>query len=263
MKVSKIMEDLFSLAEKREYSTEGDILKAGDKDREVSKVAVTMFPTVKVIKEAAEWGAELLITHEPLYFIGRGQINEEDKVSLLKRKIVEESGLTIYRFHDHPHYTTPDIIAAGEFKALGLEGELETTDVFDLVRLHLKEPVTALELAKIIEEKLNVKHVRICGQRDIKSKVLSGVFGAGGAVAFDELKRDESEIVLVGETCEWCYAEYAREAALLGLNKTLMILGHVGSERDGMVYTAEILKNMHPELEVKYFECEEVYTYTD
>ncbi len=41
-----------------------------------------------------------------------------------------------------------------------------------------------------------------------------------------------------------------------------MVLGHVGSERDGMKYTVDIIKNNHPELGVKYIECEEVYTYT-
>ena len=40
-------------------------------------------------------------------------------------------------------------------------------------------------------------------------------------------------------------------------------MGHIGSERDGMKYTTDLLKQMHPELEVKYFECSEVYTYTD
>lgn len=63
--------------------------------------------------------------------------------------------------------------------------------------------------------------------------------------------------------CEWSHCEYVRDAAQLGYKKAILILGHIGSERDGMVYTADILKKMHPELEVKYFESEEVYTYTD
>ena len=263
MKAKDIMNDLFSLALEREYWVEGDSLKAGNSEAEVKKVAVTMFPTVKVIKESAEWGADLLIVHEPLYYSDTNELCENDKVAIAKKKIVDESGLTIYRFHDHPHYTVPDIIAAGEFKAMGLKGKLETTNVFDLVRFHLEEPITAYELAKLIEEKMGVKHVRICGATDIPSTILSGVFGSGGKPTFSELKSDEGEIVLAGETCEWAYAEYARDAAELGFNKSLLILGHAGSERDGMIYTAEILKNMHPELDVKYFECGEVYTYTD
>ena len=70
-------------------------------------------------------------------------------------------------------------------------------------------------------------------------------------------------MVLTGEACEWNLAEYARDCAQLGYKKALIIMGHIGSERDGMVYTADLLKDMHPELDVQYFECGEVYTYTD
>ena len=62
---------------------------------------------------------------------------------------------------------------------------------------------------------------------------------------------------------EWSLGEYARDAAQLGYKKALLILGHEGSERAGMVYTADILREMYPDLEVQYFECGEVYTYTD
>ena len=40
-------------------------------------------------------------------------------------------------------------------------------------------------------------------------------------------------------------------------------MGHVGSERAGMVHTADLLSEMLPEVEVKYFEGGEVFTYTD
>ena len=41
--------------------------------------------------------------------------------------------------------------------------------------------------------------------------------------------------------------------------------GHdtVDSVRDGMIYVADLLKETIPELDVRYIECGEVYTYTD
>lgn len=257
MKAIELMEELFSLALEREYNPLCDSCKSGDPEIEIKKVAVTMFPTVNVIKEAKEWGADLLIVHEPLYYNYKD--GEPDYIIKEKMKLVEESGLTIYRYHDHPHYTVPDVIAAGEFKYLGLKGNLETTDVFDLVRLHLDTPLTALELSDIIKEKLNIKYVRIAGTLDKPSTVISGMFGAPGNLVERELKNENSQIIIVGETCEWAYAEYVRDADQLGYNKTLIVLGHVGSERDGMKYTADIIKEKHPELTVKYIECEEVY----
>ena len=263
MKVNHIMNDLFSLAYKKDFPDTCDTCKAGDPEADVTRVAVTMFATPEVIRQAADWGAQLLITHEPTYHTIPEDILSHDKVDMEKRRLLEQSGMILYRFHDHPHYTFPDIIAAGELEKLNLDAALEYTDIFDCVRLHLNTPLTPVELAKIIEQRLGIKHIRICGARDLKCDVVSGMFGAPGNSVLNELQRDESQIVLAGETCEWLIGEYARDAAQLGYRKALLIMGHVGSERDGMEYTARLLKERHPELDVKYFECGEVYTYAD
>ena len=49
----------------------------------------------------------------------------------------------------------------------------------------------------------------------------------------------------------------------MGHHKAILVLGHIGSERDGMKYAAQILKDRQPQLDVRYFECGEVYTYSD
>ena len=260
MKANEIIEKLFGLANERDYSTSGDICLNGDPEAETEKVAVAMFGTPEVIKEAKAWGAQLLIVHEPVYH-NKPDVN--DPLDMEKRKFIDETGLTVYRYHDHTHHTSPDIIAMGELKKLDLNGRIETTDVFDLVRLHLENPMTPVELAKAIEEKLGIKHVRICGVRDIPCTVVSCMFGAPGNLAYEELKNEASEIVVVGETTEWLLGEYTRDAAQLGHKKALLILGHAGSERDGMVYATEILSDMFPEVTFKYIEGGELYTYTD
>lgn len=261
MKAIEIMNELFALAGEGDYTNTCDTLKAGDPNRETKKVALTMFATPKVVTEAKSWGAELLIVHEPTYYNHMDEHSEE-KIECEKRRLIEESGLTIYRYHDYAHATSPDVIAAGMLRQFDLRGQIEYTDVSDLVRIHLDTPMTPLELAKVIEERCGIKHLRICGAGDAPLRVISCMFGTPGGV-FEELKSDQCEILLTGEACEWMLGEYARDAAQLGYKKALIIMGHIGSERDGMKYTAEILKEKHPELLVKYFECGEVYTYTD
>ena len=261
MKANEIIEDLFKLANELDYARTCDTLKAGHPETETDKVAISMFATPDVVRQAKEWGAQLLIVHEPTYYNHMDEHSDE-KIECAKRNLIEDSGLTVYRFHDHPHRTTPDLIAAGQLEAFGLKGTVEYTDVFDLVRVHLDEPMTPVELAKLIEERCGIKHLRICGARDAKCSVVSGMFGTPGRV-FEELKNDKCEILLTGEACEWSLGEYARDAAQLGYKKALIIMGHIGSERDGMKYTAKLLKKLHPKLDVKYFECGEVYTYTD
>ncbi len=261
MKAREIIEKLFTFGSDFNYTETCDTLKCGNPDAEVTKVAVAMFPTVKLIKEAKEWGAELLIVHEPAYYNHMDEHSDES-VETKKRELLESTGMTMYRFHDHPHRNYPDLIAEGEFKYMGLDAEIEFTREFDLVRAKLNKPTTPVELAKLIEERLGLKHLRICGTRDVPCTNLSAMFGAPGDV-MHELSRPETEMLLIGETCEWRLGEYARDASQLGINKSLIIMGHVGSERAGMVHTADLLAALVPDVEVKYFECGEVFTYTD
>ncbi len=258
MTAREIMEKLFSLAEPKDFSGSCDTCKAGDPERAVERVAVTMFPTPEVVRQAAQWGAELLIVHEPMYYNHMDE-HGSDPVEIAKRALVEESGMTIWRFHDHPHATRPDMIAAGQMRALGLEGSMQLTDRFDLVRFITDTPITPAALLERMKEKWGLQHIRLCGSRQTPCKRISCMFGAPGKGVFDELKDPESEIVLVGETTEWSVGEYARDAHQLGLTKALFILGHEGSEREGMVYAADLLQQMCPQLRVRYFESEEVY----
>ena len=45
-----------------------DCLKIGDPECEVAKIATTLTATPDVIRAAGEWGAQLLITHEPTFY---------------------------------------------------------------------------------------------------------------------------------------------------------------------------------------------------
>ena len=261
MKAAEIMNDLFSLSGPLWDERTCDTCKAGDPNAEVTKVAVSMFATVDIVRQAKEWGAQLLIVHEPTYY-NHWDEHSDDYFEAAKRRLIEESGLTIYRFHDHPHCTDPDIITAGEINYLGLGCTLEKTDVFDLTRLHLTTPMPPRQLAKHIEDTLGVAHVRIAGAADALCTSISLMVGTPGGLE-QELLRPATEIIITGEICEWALGEHVRDAAQLGYRKAILVLGHIGSERDGMKYTALILKERQPQLDVRYFECGEVYTYSD
>lgn len=261
MKAYEIMNDLFSLAGPLHVDRTCDTCKAGNPNTEVSKVAVSMFATVDIVRQAQEWGAQLLIVHEPTYY-NHFDEHSADPFECEKRRLIDQSGLTIYRFHDHPHFTDPDIITTGELKYLGLDCTVEQTDIFDLTRLHLAAPMTPRQLAKYIEDHLGIAHVRIAGAADASCTTVSLMMGTPGGLE-DEMLRDDTEIILTGETSEWGLGEHVRDAALLGHRKAILVLGHIGSERDGMKYTAELLQQRQPQLDVRYFECGEVYTYSD
>ena len=259
MKAYEIMDILFSLADMGGFENTCDTLKCGNAEKDVKRAAVTMFPTVEVIRKASEWGAELLVVHEPLYYNHMDK-HSDDRVEVKKRELLENSEMTVYRYHDHSHIARPDMISIGMFESLGLSGKYEY-ESDGLVRYHLCEEITPRELAAHMEKRLGIKNLRIAGSIDTPCRVLSGKFGSPGGVG-RELRSDKCEIMLIGEVCEWADCEYARDAAQLGLRKAIIAMGHIPSEREGMKYIAGILKDKCPELDVKYFESGEVFDYT-
>ena len=261
MKAYEIMEDLFSLSGPLFSERTCDTIKAGDPNAEVTKVAVSMFATVDIVRQAKDWGAELLIVHEPTYY-NHWDNHTDDFFEMEKRRLIEASGLTIYRFHDHPHCTDPDIITVGEIQYLGLDCSIEESPDRYPTRLRLTAPMPPRQLAKHIEDKLGIAHVRIAGAADVPCTSVSLMVGTPGGLEA-ELLRPGTEIILTGEICEWGLGEHVRDAAQMGYRKAILVLGHIGSERDGMKYTAEVLKERQPQLDVRYFECGEVYTYSD
>ena len=56
---------------------------------------------------------------------------------------------------------------------------------------------------------------------------------------------------------------FVRDAAELGLNKSMLLLGHCASERDGMSYLCDLCAGMFPSCECRYFDCGELYTYPE
>ena len=259
MKAIDIMNEIFSWAP-GDYTKTCDTLKAGSPETEVTRVAVCCFNTPQVIRDAAAWGAQLLITHEPTYH-DHWDHEPTTPVAIAKRQLLESTGMTVYRYHDHPHMAPNDLICEGELEALGLEGHSWRGNNLGVTHYMLETPITPRELAKRIEKNFDLAHVRISGTMDEPCTHLVLAWGSPGNM-LDVLAGD-AEIVLTGETCEWREAEYARDAHELGFKKALLVLGHCGSERDGMKYIAKLIQQKFPEIEVQYFRSEEVFAYTD
>lgn len=177
-----------------------------------------------------------------------------------KKAFLEKSGITVFRFHDYAHRMDPDLICRGELHYMELKGEYQKGEHFAVNRFILEEEMTAKELACHLEKKLNLRHIRIAGCSDRKGRSIACCFGTPGHVA-EELEKND--FVLTGEICEWNEGELARDYAQFGYNKAILVMGHIGSERDGMALLREILCKKHPELQTRYFECGELYTYTD
>ena len=89
MNSKELMDELFLMDVTADYTNTRDTFKGGDETRKIKKVGVCMFSPVNVLKEAAEWGADLLIVHESTY-INLGENTQNDAVYLGKKSIVDE-----------------------------------------------------------------------------------------------------------------------------------------------------------------------------
>lgn len=272
MKIKDFMQQIFNFADPDAelYATGKtcDTLKAGDPEKEFNgKVAVTMFATPDVVRAAAAWGASLLIVHEPTYYdhwdskeTFEAQTGFKRVILDMKKKVIDDSGLVIYRFHDHPHHAEKDMISMGEVKYFGLKGRWVKGTQFGVNEFILDEEMNVRDVAKTLEKNLNIKHVRICGANDFPVKTIALVFGTPGNL---ETELGRCDIALTGEICEWSQGEFAIDCAQLGLPKAILVMGHCCSERDGMRLLADAIPGNWEGVEAKYFESGDCYTFTD
>lgn len=261
MKIKDLILELKSLSYWTRERTH-DVVVFGDDDKEIKAVGVCMYPTTSVIKKAIELGVNCLIPHEQLVYTRNN--GEPHHTAKEKLRLLEENDITVFRFHDLAHTTIPDIIFEGGVKWLGLSGKIDCDfihgGVFPTNRFILDEPITARELAKIIEKNYNVPHVRIAGELDKKGRKIACFFGSGGFVMKELEKVD---FVLTGELCEFREAELARDYAEQGYNKAIIVIGHAGSEYAGMKLLTEKLQAKYTEFPIHYIECGDSYTFTD
>ncbi len=231
-----------------------DTCKAGDLSRNVQKLAVCFIATPRVIKQAAAWGADMILTHEPTFYTN-DDTADTDAVTLVKQQLIAEHNIVICRFHDGMHTAFPDPIAEGLVKQASLSGEM-----CDSVHFRLEESMTARELATLLKVRCGLSHVRLIGAPTQPISMLGLYLGApDGNRVMADLKSGQSDCIVIGEVCEWSIGEYVRDAAQLGFARSMIILGHVGAERDGMRLLADRVSVMFPSVETQYFESEEIY----
>ncbi|MBQ4066324.1 MAG: Nif3-like dinuclear metal center hexameric protein [Clostridia bacterium] len=234
-----------------------DRVKIGDPEKEVKKIGTCLTATPDVIRAAGEWGADLLITHEPTFYNHVDEFNEESRLSVMKRRLIEENGLTIYRYHDAMHMAGEDLVNLDFIDKMGWKGEFDG-DVYFVSHT----PLEVRDIVEGIKKNLGLAHPRIVGKTDgCVTKIKLNLGHRGGDSYREFAEGQEWEMVIGGELCEWADGEPVRDAAQFGEQKTLLILGHAGSEKSSMEALARSIDKKFDGAPAKYFECGELYTY--
>jgi len=211
-----------------------DTVKSGNPDQQLTGIVTTFMATVAVIRTAIDKGANLIITHEPTYYNHRDETEwlGDDPVYAYKRKLLEDNQIVVWRFHDYWHQERPDGILHGFLDEVGWQSYLNP----DLENSCIIPQTNLQDLASFFKEKMGLKRTFYVGNGDqscTKIGILPGAWGKDNHIPF---LRKDIEVLVIGEANEWETIEYGRDAALAGMNKGLIVLGHAKSEEPGMYY---------------------------
>lgn len=238
-----------------------DTLLFGKPETEVKGIATTFVATHQVIRQAVDLGVNLLISHEGIFYshVYKTDGLAGDSVYEEKRRLIEDSGIAVFRFHDHWHLLRPDGIMLGLIQALGWQTYVEKHHPsFTILNLPL---IGSEQLARSVKKKLDLPFLRVIGDLSATCNrvgVFVGYRGSGDSV-IPIFQNEDIDLAIVGEGPEWETPEYVRDAVHQGKSKALFVLGHAESEEPGMRYLAELIKNKLPQIPVHFIPERPVY----
>jgi putative NIF3 family GTP cyclohydrolase 1 type 2 len=210
-----------------------------------------MMATLDVIQRAAAAGKNMVITHEPTFWLHQDTVQglEDDATYRFKADFIKKNDMVVFRFHDHWHAHKPDGIATGMTKELGWEKYIDPQNV----RRFVFPDVPLSRFTKEIRTSLHIRTMRVVGDPNLTvSRVAAnwGYLSRESGIAI--LSRPEVDVLICGESREWEGVEYAQDAISAGKKKALIVLGHVVSEQAGMKYCAEWLKTFITDVPVEF-----------
>lgn len=237
-----------------------DRLQFGNPDDAVKGIAVCFLANQAVIEQTARLGANLLISHEGIFYRHRDMGDEQNQDPVFRKKVqtITESGIAVFRVHDSNHRCTPDGIMRGLLRTLSW------TPFETVCHPHysvLEIPVLTLgQILRHIKNSLGLNYLRYMGYTDMPCRRIGLLVGyrGSGETAIPLFHYENLDLIIYGEGPEWETPEYVRDSLQQGLQRGLIVLGHAESETPGMKYLAELLQNEYTEIPVYFLPQEPV-----
>ena len=236
-----------------------DNLIIGSPDTPVRGIATTMMATLDVLERAAAQGKNMIVTHEPTFYLHQDVTTDiqDDPVVQYKRDFCKKNDLVVFRFHDHWHAHHPDGIADGMVRQLGWQKNV--IDPADPKKLTFDGIFLAKWTAQI-QQTLKGRTLRVLGDPDLPVRHVQASWGyasrEGGIKAFSQPGLD---VLICGETREWELVEYCQDSIRMGNRKALVVVGHVLSEQGGMILCADWLRTFVSEVPVEFVPATEPF----
>jgi dinuclear metal center YbgI/SA1388 family protein len=223
-------------------------LVAGHPSAEIRRVMFAVDPTLEVIDEAIEWGAELLITHHPLLLKGVTSVAANTPKGKAVHRLIESGTalLTVHTNGDSAVGGVSDVLA----DALGLENVSPLTPAANglpeegIGRVgDLAEAVTLGDFAARVFGILPsvAGGVRVSGEKDGLVRRIAVCGGAGDSL-FNEVRASGADLFVTADLRHHPASE-AREAAVNG-RPYLIDVSHFASEWLWLPAAADALGNV-------------------
>ncbi len=182
MKAYEIAEIIEKTAPKElAYDWDNPGFQCGGAGAEVKKALLCLDVTPEAVDEAVKTGADMIISHHPMFFRGIKRIDTDTARGAMIAKIIR-AGICVYSAHTNMD-TAPEGLNAELAKICGIKNPeiLERNPCYPDAGLgiigDLENPMTAGELAVSVRERLGSDCIRFVG--DKKTPVSRAAVGSG------------------------------------------------------------------------------------
>lgn len=241
--------------------TTRDQVLFGTTDKECTGIVTTCFASVEVIQHAKELGANLIISHEALFWNHGDHTDwleeEQNKVYLRKKALLLEAGITVWRDHDYIHSGLPNGKGGwydGIFKGFLYETGLLENYVPKIgscvqysgkpLELRFENGITVRDLAKKIIDGAGLNGIRTIGSPDTvvhKVAIPMHQIGFADKQTISAINKNDIDCLITMELIDYTTNEYMRDGMMLGDTKAILAVGHFNVEEPGMKYMLQWL----------------------
>lgn len=215
-------------------------LLVGNAEAEVTKILIALDPFMDAAQEAADWGAQVLLSHHPLIFSPLKSVTNQTAVGRTVQFLLA-NGITAVNAH-----TSLDIAPGGVndclAAALGLKN-VTSIGADNLMRLGTTEAQSLEEFLQIVKDRLNTPVLRYVQGTPVCRNVVVGGGSCAGEMA-DAIAAGCDTFVTAD--CKYNHFWDAKDA---GIN--LIDAGHFYTENPVCTYLQEKLSEAFPNIEVR------------
>ncbi len=211
-------------------------LLAGDREKEIRTIFLAVDATDRVLEEACEAGADMLITHHPLIFSGLKSVNEDDFIGRRVRRLIRED---ICYCAMHTNFDIAGDMAGIVVARLPFwESKVlrETADGFGLGRIGLLEkPMRVQELVELIKERFDIPSVVLYGDKERVVERVAVLPGSGKSEIKEAVKQC-ADLMVTGDI------DHHEGIDALAKGMMLIDAGHYGLEKVFVEYMKHSLE---------------------